>query len=172
MAISSMLSSACLKLALASAIFQPCAALAAELPADSPSPVKRFGLSLMAGFFSGGQLSYRLPVLDDRVDVFVTAAPLVIANYRAGETPHQGLFLGGRYFFAQDGLFRPYVAGELGSSFQLPGNGFAGQIGTIATMAGLGTDLMLLPNLGLTLTAWSSLTALGFSPEAGIKFVF
>jgi hypothetical protein len=119
------------------------AALAAE-------PVPRFGFTaLVAGNAlvvpsAGFRLSYRLPVLADRLDVFAGWDPMNLALTTA---QLQFAHVGARYYFLTEGAWQPHALASGGVTyFTNPAMSYNGPFAAL----GIGTDWMPTRHFGLT----------------------
>ncbi|HEY9720633.1 MAG TPA: hypothetical protein V6D47_01385 [Oscillatoriaceae cyanobacterium] len=154
-------------LALALVSIPSIAYAAPDAPAEAP---KRFSLQLDGGLnflmpFYEFQVGYRLPLLDDRLEPFLSYAPLSASLSPANQfTVTQ---LGLRYYPFPRARFSPfvttavsYVTNTLSSGYNAPG-----------LNVGVGADWMFYPNVGLT-GSFSLSYPMLFRPEVGLKVAF
>jgi hypothetical protein len=132
----------------------------AALAQEADRPVARFSAT---GLFAplvlpsaGLRLSYRLPVADDRIDVFAGWDP---ANFNLTLSPPKMLHLGGRYYFTTQGPWQTFALASAGieyiTSMPAPAGSAVAVVDTFqisgpVVAAGVGTDWMPTRNVGLT----------------------
>ncbi|MEZ0367806.1 MAG: hypothetical protein ACAI44_01830 [Candidatus Sericytochromatia bacterium] len=114
-------------------------------PEPSPPYVPRFGIELgispniIWGADAHARLSYRLPVLDDRLELFVgMLRDGSLADAYGGGLGRDVYQLGGKYYFLTEGWFNPFLGLAGGVSVQKYTNGSA--LGP-AAFFGVGADL-------------------------------
>jgi hypothetical protein len=126
------------------------AAAPAALAAEPAQSVPRIGFTaLVAGNAliipsAGVRLSYRLPVLADRLDVFAGWDPMNAAMTTAQlQIAHVGV----RYYFLTEGAWQPHALASGGVTyFTNPTMSYDGPFAAL----GIGTDWMPTRNFGLT----------------------
>lgn len=183
----------CLSLVLVSVLAAPTVSRAEDLGEEMPSAsvtmsefdaIKRFALEAGAGVnvilpFLNLRGTYRLPTLEDKLDVFVGFQP-VVANYHI----QQGLEAGARYYFMNTGWFQPYATASAGFHFSVmsstigdaanpqPGTVMGPGVRDFYLTGGLGADFMFNEAVGLN-TQLLGTTLLGaLRPEINLKLKF
>ena len=144
---------------------------------EQNSNVKRFGIEAGIGGntflpFAQGKISYRLPLLDDKLDVFGAHS----IGSGMGEYIQISM-LGAKYYFLTNGLFQPYVGAGGGFAFTAGGVTSVSNIpfspnflGPLFIVGG-GNDFMFLDNLGISIGVYTGYP-IYFRPELNIKVIF
>ena len=131
-------------------------------PALAESSVPRFsaqaliGLNLFLPYF-GGEVSYRLPVLSDRIDVYADYALNVTLCGCGG---NQSYLVGARYYFKPSGWWQPYATVRAGW-MELGGTVPDAEVG-------IGADLMAFGHVGMDAAVFAGLPAV-VRPQLGLK---
>lgn len=165
-------------------------ALARKQAEPAPEPQRwsleaGIGANVLIPYLST-RLTYRLPVLQNQIDVFLEAQPFNPVIAGSTGLIAQELGLGGRYYFATEGGFRPYATLLTGLNFTLTdqptGVGTTRPAGLIAPpflYIGAGADFMWNEHWGLNLQLLGGAggiiyipQGIGIRPEVNLKYVF
>lgn len=145
----------------------PAAAQALEFP--SSGGLRRVSLELGGGLntatpFIHARLNYRLPTLNDRVDLFVDQT--VVSFTPIGASLAQTTLIGAKYYFWDQRPFAAFVGAGGGMSY---GSGVAGVVPGL--IAGFGGDWLFADSFGASLGIYGSYP-IGFRPELNLKIGF
>lgn len=166
-----------LSLLISSFACTPALAETESLPAEQArfSIEAGVGIELIVPYFKT-RVAYRLPFFDDRLDVLLDYSPHVY--HPSTYYDSQVLMIGSRYYFQTQGWFQPYAVAQTGVMFHLAAPGIAGGgpiepgIHDFMLQAGVGIDLMPMPNLGLNAQITSGLGGWLLRPELNLKVAF
>lgn len=130
-------------------------------PAIAQENVKRFSLEVGGGLdvilpFVSAQVSYRLPVMNDKVAVFADYSPI---NLLGESAPMQSSIVGMKYYFNET-VLKSYFDLGAGIGFRygvapVPGHDTSNLLVPVI-IAGIGTDLMVTDNFGISFEANAS----------------
>ena len=140
-------------------------ALQTAAPAVAMEVSHRFSLQADVGLnavlpLAEGQIAYRLPALDNRLEVFAAYQPWAPSLATASLSL---VSLGARYYWGGDDIWRPFALAAVGDAMSSTSG--AGS-NVPAGMAGLGLDWM--PMLGLTGNVTVGFPML-LRPEIGVR---
>jgi hypothetical protein len=150
-----------------------CALGAIALPAraESPAPIHRFSAMLFLETFaffpySGFQMGYRLPILDNHIEPFIEFSPALFSSL-----DDQFAMMGGHYYFGSpNDSFRPYALASIGLVQEHVSTTSALKAHYMPNVElGIGMDWM--PETYFGLSASLRLSAAIIQPQLGFKFI-
>ena len=145
-------------------------AVPTAVPEIKNTNIKRLGIDAGLGVnlflpFAQAQLLYRLPALDDRLELFIGHS----IGMTLGDSYTQAGLAGLKYYISNTGFIQPFISLGGGVGFQFAKSSF--QAVQPLFTAGLGADFMFSDNFGAYVDVESGFPIV-FRPGVGIKLLF